>query len=240
MAISATMSIHCCERYQTSVQKASIFYDPGIDMVKCYDEQRQTHLMFYSIFGGAGTLLYTNYYYSRYIVSEFQAFPEPVAKKLRKALWYTNIDLNPKDALGFYRQAIEAADSEGMDPLSDEILGVKFQIAAMLEKAEIPQKAIEVLEIVRNDLSKAIEIYGDNDPSQRDRLLAKSVLVCVKLGSLYASPHIQQADLAEQRLVWAVETTLKKRQELASKEKTDGWMSDEEIGGTLEGKPLFY
>lgn len=105
---------------------------------------------FFILFG-AGTLVYVNYIYQTYIIGAFHKFPEPVAQKLRRALWYTNNDLQPKEAVKYYKQALEVADEIGMDPFSDEILGVKIQVAALMEKIQNYPKAIEVLERVRAD-----------------------------------------------------------------------------------------
>ncbi|KAK4981500.1 hypothetical protein LTR28_003088, partial [Elasticomyces elasticus] len=73
------------------------------------------------------------------------------AQKLRRALFYTNSQLEPKEAVKYYKQALQIADEMGMDPFSDEILGVKIQVAALMEKIQNFPKAIEVLEIVRGD-----------------------------------------------------------------------------------------
>jgi hypothetical protein len=82
--------------------------------------------MIHSILFGAGSLVYTNYIYNSYIIGAFSKFPEPVAQKLRRALYYTNISLSPKEAVKYYGQALAVADELGMDPFSDEILGVKI------------------------------------------------------------------------------------------------------------------
>ena len=42
-----------------------------------------------------------------------------------------------KEALKYYKQALQVSQELQMDPFSDEILGVKIQIAAMLEKSEL-------------------------------------------------------------------------------------------------------
>jgi hypothetical protein len=97
---------------------------------------------------GFGALVYANHIYNAYIIAAFHNFPEPVAKELRKALYYTNQDLKPKEALKFYKKALAVAEEIGMDPFSDEIIGVKIQLAAFMEKIEQYGKAIEVLEIV--------------------------------------------------------------------------------------------
>ena len=58
-------------------------------------------------------LIYINYIYRVYIIGDFAAYPEPVAAKLRRALYYTNIDLQPKNAIKYYRQALALADEIG-------------------------------------------------------------------------------------------------------------------------------
>ncbi|KAI9813662.1 MAG: hypothetical protein M1827_003733 [Pycnora praestabilis] len=186
-----------------------------------------------------GSLVYVNYVYKSYIVDAFHKFPEPVAQKLRRALYYTNISLSPQDAMKYYRQALAVADEVGMDPFSDEIIGVKIQVAALLEKIQQFQKAIDVLEIVRNDCLKWIDLYGAKEGKEGDRtrILGKTVGVSVKLGELYANEFVREQEAAEGALVWAVETVLKekkRREDQGVKPGEGEWMTDEEIGGALE------
>ncbi|KAH0559478.1 hypothetical protein GP486_004013, partial [Trichoglossum hirsutum] len=193
----------------------------------------------------SGALIYTNYVYQTYIVGVFQPFPPEVAKPLRRALYYTNISLSPKEALKYYKQALAIADEIGMDPFSDEILGVKIQVAALMEKIQQYEKAIEVLEIVRNDCLKWIEFLGSKpgNEGKRTRVLGKTVAISVKLGDLYANCYVQDKETAEERLVWAVETALKekkRREEEGVKEGEGDWMTDEEFGGALESLGHHY
>lgn len=104
-----------------------------------------------AIFAGAAGIAYANYLYSTYIIASFHKYPEPVAQKLRRAIYYTNIDLDPKNALKYYKQGLEIANDLGMDPFSNEIIGVKIQVSALMEKIQNYPKAIQVLEILRND-----------------------------------------------------------------------------------------
>lgn len=186
-----------------------------------------------------GALVYTNVIYQRYIVGDFKAFPEPVAAKLRRALYYTNIDMQPKNAVKYYRQALAVANELGMDPFSDEMLGVKIQLSSLFEKAHMYQKSIDVLEIVRSDCLRWLEEVGNMDgmEGQRTRVLGKTIGISVKLGEYYANEHIQDQEAAEERLVWAITAVLreqKRREDEGVKDGEGAWMSNEEIGGALE------
>ncbi|EKD20905.1 putative TPR domain-containing protein [Drepanopeziza brunnea f. sp. 'multigermtubi' MB_m1] len=194
---------------------------------------------------GAGSLLYTNYYYHSYIIGAFLKYPEPVAKQLRKALYYTNMSLEPRNAMKYYREALRVADEMNVDSFSDEIMGIKFHIVALLERVQHYQKAIDVLEIVKADNLKWIEILGNKEGNQgkRNRILGKTVSISVKLGELYANQYVLEREKAEEQLVWAVETLLKeqqRREREGVKEGEGEWLSAEEIGGTFESLGHHY
>ncbi|KAL3424272.1 TPR domain-containing protein [Phlyctema vagabunda] len=196
-------------------------------------------LAFFCIACGVGALGYTNYIYQTYIIGAFHKYPEPVAKQLRKALYYTNISLEPENALKYYKEALRVADEVGMHPFSDEILGVKIQVAFLMEKINQFTKAIDVLEIVKRDCLEWIDKRGSipGNEGLRTKVLGKCVGFSVKLGDLYASPYVMEPELAEERLIWAVETVLKekKRRETEGVKPEEGdWISDEENGATLE------
>lgn len=186
-----------------------------------------------------GMLVYINYIYQSYIVGDFKAYPEPVAAKLRRALYYHNIDLQPKNAVKYYRQALQIAAELGMDPFSDEILGVKIQLSKLFEQIYMYQKAIDVLELVRSDCLQWIEEVGGKPGSegQRTKVLGKTIGISVKLGEYYAHEQVDNQEAAEERLVWAVTALLKelkRREDEGVKEGEGEWMSNEEIGGALE------
>jgi hypothetical protein len=75
--------------------------------------------------------------------------------------------------------------------------------------------------------------------AKRTRLLAKAVSISVKLANIYSDEHVLEREAAHERLVWAVETTLRETQRRAKEGLKEGegpWLSQEEIGGSLEGK----
>lgn len=136
------------------------------------------------------------------------------------------------------------ADEIGMDPFSDEIIGVKIQLAALFEKCQQFQKAIDVLEIVKADNLKWIEILGDKEGNEgkRTRVLMYTVRVSVKLADLYSNEYVAEKDKAEERLVWGVETVLKEQQRRDKEGVKPGegdWVSTEEQGASLEGKSKY-
>jgi hypothetical protein len=127
-----------------------------------------------------------------------------------------------------------------MDPFSDEIIGVKIQLAALMEKIQQYEKAIQILEIVKSDNLKWVEQLGGKkgNEGKRTRVLGKTVGVSVKLGELYANEYVLEKEKAEESLVWAVETVLKeqRRREVEGVKEGEGeWLTNEEIGGSLEG-----
>ena len=145
----------------------------------------------------------------------------------------------------YYKEALRVADEIGMDPFSEEIIGVKIQLAALMEKVQQFRRAIEILEIVRRDNLRWVEELGSKpgNEGKRTRVLGKTVGVSVKLGELYASQYIDEKEAAEKRLVWAVETVLKeqkRRQEEGVKPEEGEWMDPEQIGGTLEALGHMY
>lgn len=191
-----------------------------------------------------------------------------MAQALRKALYFSNYDPDPQRALKYYKQALELCDQEGLDHFSDDVMGIKIQVAAWLEKIESYQNAISVLENLLGDCKRWVEVMEksaaegtlpklvpapapkEGEPAspeepresywaKRTRLLAKAVGISVKLANLYSDEHVLERELSHERLVWAVETTLREMERRAKdglKEGEGAWMSPEEIGGSLEGE----
>ena len=127
-----------------------------------------------------------------------------------------------------------------MDPLGDEVLGIRVQVALLLQKVDRHDLAARVLEAARGEFVRWLRERGDQPElaGRRNHVLQKAVALSVKLGEIYADVHLADREMAEERLVWAVETVLgemKRREEEGVKEGEGEWMSDQEIGGSLEG-----
>ena len=85
--------------------------------------------------GVSFVVVYVIYTYFNYFQSEqFTRFPPEIAKSLRRALYYSNYAPDPKLALKWYKIALEQCEQHGLDPFSNEVMGVKIQLAAWLEK----------------------------------------------------------------------------------------------------------
>ena len=121
-------------------------------------------------------LVYLPWYYKNVIVKPYHNFPEPVAKKLRKALFYSRGKwLDIREANKYFRQALQTADELGMDPFSDEIMGVKYTIAALFEDAGYYSLATDVLEqaLERREQEPCVEEHGANQSQTRPTLRYK-------------------------------------------------------------------
>lgn len=168
-------------------------------------------------------------------------YPKSVASRLKKAIYYSSLDPDLLKALKFYQQALDAAQDEKMNPFSDEVIGIKLRIASVLENNKQPRSAVQVLEMLRAELRQYIELYGDRADlkEHRTRLLRKVVQISIKLGQLYSSEAINNVEQAEKNLTEGVEMTLvestRRTKERATDESDGPWMSNEEVGATLEG-----
>ncbi|KAL2273752.1 hypothetical protein FJTKL_04134 [Diaporthe vaccinii] len=99
--------------------------------------------------GAAGVIGYVVYlYFTYFYASQFTKYPPEIAKSLRRALHYSNYYEDPKLALKYYKLAIEQCNEHGLDPFSDEVVGIKIQLAAWLERINSVENSIHVLELV--------------------------------------------------------------------------------------------
>ncbi|KAF2801021.1 hypothetical protein K505DRAFT_291475 [Melanomma pulvis-pyrius CBS 109.77] len=191
-------------------------------------------------------VFYIPWYYQNIIIRPYHNFPEPVAKKLRRALFYSTApheDL--REANKYFRQALQVATEVGMDPFSDEIMGVKYKIAQLFEEAGYYQMSCDVLEIMRVDCQRWMDEFSDKhwNTGHRSRVLKNTVQIHVKLAQLYDSKYMNEPEDGEKRLVYAVETVLRERNRRETEGVKQGegdWMTDEEMGATLEALGHHY
>lgn len=203
---------------------------------------------------------------------EMCRYPEPVATSLRRAIYYSTIRPDKEWALRYFKKAMEQCVEIGMDPFSDEVLGIRIQVAGWLEQNDEPKTAVRVLEKVLEDCQRWVGYLDqcvkdgkvddagryrgststtttttttadDVSPAaetlwrRRERLLQKAVGTSVKLGGLYADKRVLMPEMAHERLVWAVQTSLselQRRQREGPKAGEEGWLTMEEMGAAME------
>lgn len=106
-----------------------------------------------SLTGCAGAVVYTIYmYFSYFYAEQFTKYPKDVAQSLRRALYYSNYQPDPELALKYYKKALEQCAAHGLDPFSDDVTGIKIQLASWFEnKLNDIKGAIKVLDIVLDE-----------------------------------------------------------------------------------------
>lgn len=173
-------------------------------------------------------------------------YPEKVGLKLRRGIYFTDISEDYAQATKAFVQALQFAAQEGMQPLSDEVIGIKMELVRCLEKAGNAKNAVEICENLRNECLAVVERCdkekgedeGNVRAKQRNRSLGWACKVGTRLADLYADPHVADARKSEESLVWAVETSLRERQRRVKdgvKEGEGEWLTEDEIGSQLEG-----
>ncbi|KAI1332659.1 TPR domain-containing protein [Xylariaceae sp. FL0255] len=107
----------------------------------------------------AGCCVYVVLAYFNYFQSEqFTRYPPEIAKSLRRAIYYTTYGPDPQLALKYYTLALQQCRQHGLDPFSDEVLGLRIQLAAWLEGLGQFPKSIEVLEGLLEDCKKWVMV----------------------------------------------------------------------------------
>lgn len=114
--------------------------------------------MFSLIFAVVSGTWLTSKFYKTFYGQEFSRYPEPIANSLRRALHATIIRSDPELAQRMYKKALEQAAAMHLDPLSDDVLGIKIRISAWLEQINNHAGAAKALEVVKSDCVKWIEV----------------------------------------------------------------------------------
>ncbi|KAI9891543.1 MAG: hypothetical protein M1814_002666 [Vezdaea aestivalis] len=128
----------------------------------------------------------TNYHQTA-LLEGVANFPEPVEKLLRRALHHEHIDPSIKSALDYYKRAIAKAEELGMDPFGDPVLGIKLSVAQLFNRNHLPEKEAEVLELVRADCLRWLEVKAADDPEGRKRIRRRAIEISHHLALLYGS-----------------------------------------------------
>ncbi|KAL3437860.1 hypothetical protein BDV09DRAFT_161125 [Aspergillus tetrazonus] len=117
-------------------------------------------LLPFAILGVVGSTLffaYIVYIEVTHNAPQYHKFPPEVVKPLRQAVYYTDVVLQPQTAMKYYKEALKAAAQVGLHPFSDEVLGIKLQVADMLERSGNVVPAVKVLENTKKEILQYVE-----------------------------------------------------------------------------------
>lgn len=140
-----------------------------------------------------------------------------------------------------YGEAITTANELAMDPFSDEMIDVKFNLVLLLEKSKSYHTAIVTMEQIQSDCLHWLEIYGDKkgNEGKRSRVLARTIQASAKLGELYSMDDVYDLEAAEEKLMYSVTTVMKEQKRRAEEGVKEGevpWLNEQETGSSLEGE----
>ena len=170
-------------------------------------------------------ILYRQYEKSQ---PQYEAYPPAVEKPLRLALHFTHIKPDADQAISYFHQAIAIATGLGMDPFSDEFLGLRLRLAQSLEEFGRVKQAAEVMDSIVNDCTEKLEqldrpsVVNERKaddrvtPVLRQRLIKKIVESRAHLASLYESDYIQDPSRAKQTLSQALDLVVKEMKDLST------------------------
>ncbi|KFA48228.1 hypothetical protein S40293_09568 [Stachybotrys chartarum IBT 40293] len=129
---------------------------------------------------------------------EITKYPEPVAQILRRALWYTIARPDPEKALKYWKRAMELCGEIGLDPFSDEVLGIRIYIFAWLVKINNHKAAIDVLQSLLADCRKWLDVMDqavrDGRVNEAGRLVADPKSIPSSVASLEPADHEKPSD----------------------------------------------
>ncbi|KAK6355728.1 hypothetical protein TWF718_000120 [Orbilia javanica] len=141
------------------------------------------------------------------LIKPLHNYPEDVAKFIRRAIFYEN-KMDIKECMKNYQRAITAAEMLKMDPLSDEVTGLKIMYAGVAEKCHAFDKGVEWLERLRFEMLTLIEERKDELGVVGWLKVMKRVIgISVKIGDLQV---LDKDDAnAEKTYEWSVKEAIK-------------------------------
>jgi hypothetical protein len=196
----------------------------------------------------SSALLITGYEYMKvlrarelFIAFGEQPYPESVAVPLWWAIFYSKYAPNEEKASEMYNMAIKAAEDEGLEKTSNEVLGIMTAFARMLEDNNHLNQALMIYE--RATAAILAQILSNDEKAlneaERPRLAKRLVRMFVKLSDLYERPELVNHHNRLVALQNAAGLALaeKARQVERGVEDQEA-LPDEEIGATLEGTSI--
>ena len=172
------------------------------------------------------------------------ASDEVLGIRIMVAFWMEKNDHFPQSAevLESVRREclewVDAIDQQVKDGKVGEDGRLKPEARPVIQPPTLPDNA-EVGPKVESEKQEDQEEEKEEETlwHRRERLLKKAVSTSVKLGELYADPHVLDPDNSHRHLVWSVETTLKefrRRREEGPKPGEEQWLTPTEVGATME------
>jgi hypothetical protein len=134
--------------------------------------------------------MYFNYFYSK----QFTRYPEPVANAMRRALYFTNGNPDPEQALKYYQKALALCEELKLDFFSDDVMGIKIQVAKWLEDLHNYDNAAKVLEALLFDCKRWVEAM---EKSVKDKTSARIPLTPRRLETAEPIPDDEEPNVAE-------------------------------------------
>ncbi|KAK6514855.1 hypothetical protein TWF506_007217 [Arthrobotrys conoides] len=173
------------------------------------------------------------------LIKPFHNYPEDVAKFIRRAIFYEN-KMDIKEAVRNYQRAITASEMLSMDPLSDEVTGLKIMYAGVAEKCHAFDKGVEWLERLRFEMLTLMEERREELGTIGWLKVMKRVIgISVKIGDLQV---LDKDDAnAEKTYEWSVKEAIKVMsiQSRLNEDEERPW-TELEIAAIFENMASFY
>ena len=183
-------------------------------------------------------LTYNAWWYANAISPIEQTFPEPIAKQLKRALYYAHSDQNIQKSVEHFQKTFQAANDLGISPVQHDIIGVKLLFSQMFRKFNQQHLAIKVLEKALDECNLWLDKFNKGRPCpERTQVLKDVVMIHTQIGDLYGHEHVNDTDTAHRHYMTSVEIALRemtRREQQGLVENEGDWMTSEAIANTLE------
>ncbi|KAK6337544.1 hypothetical protein TWF730_002941 [Orbilia blumenaviensis] len=173
------------------------------------------------------------------LIKPLHNYPEDVAKFIRRAIFYES-KMDIKECMKNYQRAITAAEMLRMDPLSDEVTGLKIMYAGVAEKCHAYDKGVEWLERLRFEMLTLMEERKEELGTLGWLKAMKRVIgISVKIGDLQVLDN-DDAN-AEKTYEWSVKEAIKVMSIQSHRREDEGipW-TVVEIAAIFENLAAFY